>query len=200
MPPFNADDASPIFLGYRAKKPWVPEGDWDPDHLTGVVEVCSVSDCLARPPPDWIERWDFNRACCYATVEAAWETVPDDDRADYRVFALWLVSATTDESGEWVYPRPDDWFPADQPELPRGVGPTDLPRLGFGVVSLHRKIMGWGHSPLSCNLMAREGPVNRYCLIDTLEEAAGLIERWNHGGEGVEPETYCAVLVYATEP
>ncbi len=199
MPPFNAESAPPIFLGCRAKKPWVPEGYWDPDRLTGVAEVCSVSDCLAHPPPDWIERWDFNRACCYATGEEAWATVPEDGRADYRVFAYWLVSATTDESGGWIYPPPNDWFLANLPELPRGPGPTDPQRLGFDVVSLHRSIMGWGHSPLSCNLMAREVPVNRYCLVDTLEQAASLIERWNHGGEAVEPEIYCPVLVAATD-
>jgi hypothetical protein len=186
-----------VFLGYRAKKPWTPEGWSAAENPFGVDEACSVSDCLARQPPDWIERWDFNRASCYSSAEAAWATVPEGDRASYRAFAYWWVPATTDEQGEWIQMPSKDWFSESLPELPEGPGPTELVRIGFDVVSRDPRSVGWGHSPLSCNHMAKQVPVSRFCLVDRLEDALRLVERWNLGGEGVEPERYCVVAVAA---
>ena len=50
------------FLGYMARKPWKPKGDWNPTGRTGVIEVCSASDCMCEKPAGWVERWDFNRS------------------------------------------------------------------------------------------------------------------------------------------
>ena len=69
--------------------------------------------------------------------------------------------------------------------------------LGYDVVEVSvaspspPRLPGFGHSPLSCNLLAREVPVNRYCLVDNREDALRLAERFNR--EPPEPGTYFAL-------
>jgi hypothetical protein len=50
------------------------------------------------------------------------------------------------------------------------------------------------HSPLSCNAVAKQLPVNQHCLFDTLEEA---VEATNTGafGEGCEDGLYTVFAV-----
>ena len=50
-------------------------------------------------------------------------------------------------------------------------------------------------SPLSCNSGAKEFPVNRYCLIDTLEEALRIAEAIDKDG-GYEPGPYGIMSVW----
>jgi hypothetical protein len=179
-----------VFLGYRAKRPWRPDPAWDPENKTGVIEVCSASDCLAQAPPGWEQRWGFNRAGCYTTAAETLGTVPVEDKAQYVTFAYWLVPATG---------SPADPFDASFPPLPAGSGPSDLEVLGYDVVEVSAasssppQLPGFGHSPLSCNLLAREVPVNRSCLVDDLGDALRLAERFNV--EQPEPGLYIAVLV-----
>ena len=52
---------------------------------------------------------------------------------------------------------------------------------------------GFGHSPLSCNLLAREVRVNGYCLVDGREEALRLAARFNK--KQPEPGAYFAAMV-----
>jgi len=182
-----------VFLGYRAKRPWHPDPDdvRDPTSTTGVVEVCSVSDCISEPPPDWEKRWDFNQACCYADPAEAIATIPPGERSTYAVFAYWLLPGTAD---------PSQMFDSSLPPLPASNGPTDFEILGFDVVEMNAslasgpsRLPAFGHSPLSCNYMAREIRVNRYCLVDGEDEAKRLVERFNE--EQPEPGTYFAIRV-----
>ncbi|MDZ4271670.1 MAG: hypothetical protein U0975_03270 [Erythrobacter sp.] len=58
------------------------------------------------------------------------------------------------------------------------------------------------HSPLSCNSIASELPVNRYCLFDDLEEAKEAIENGKFGG-GCEDGVYkifSVSLIRGTDP
>jgi len=84
--------------------------------------------------------------------------------------------------------------------LPAGDGPSDFEALGFDVVEIPvqsasgpARVPGFGHSPLSCNLLAREVRVNSYSLVDDQDEALRLVARFNQ--EQPEPGTYFAVLV-----
>ncbi|ACG74544.1 hypothetical protein AnaeK_3328 [Anaeromyxobacter sp. K] len=180
-----------VFLGYQVKMPWTPAPEWDPDKKTGVVDVCSVSDCLAKRPPEWIQHWTHNRAWSYSTREAALETIPADDGDKYNLFAYWAALRTFID-GAWRDLRADDLFGADLPDLPAGPGPTHCDVLGFDVVCWD---MGQDltHSPLSCNLLAREVRVNRYCLVDDLAEALRLVAAFTN--ENCEPGPYLAVRV-----
>jgi hypothetical protein len=137
-----------------------------------------------------IVSWDYNGAACYADVAEAIATVPAGERSEYRVFAYWLLG---DDD-------PASLFDPAFPPVPGGDGPRDFEALGFDVVEIPirsasgpARLPGFGHSPLSCNLLAREIRVNRYCLVDDREEALRLVARFNR--EQPEPGTYFAVLV-----
>lgn len=180
-----------VFLGYRAKHPWRPDAVWDPEGTTGVTEVCSASDCISQPPQDWEKRWDFNRACCYGVAAEAAASIPAGQRAEYAVFAYWLFPGSAD---------PSKMFDARLPPLPAGDGPTDYEVLGFDVVEMEpdapsgpSRLPPFGHAPLSCNYLARELPVNEYCLVDSEDEARRLAERFAE--EQPEPGTYFVVRV-----
>lgn len=192
---------APFFMGYRVKRPWTPDPQWWPEGAGRVERVCSVSDCLAEPPQGWVERWDFNRASCYATEQEALATVPAGTQDAFALFAYWLVPVTRDGEGQTREVSPEDVFPASLPPLPPE--PTDLPgyrSLGYDVVGVQGLgSIGFECSPLSCNSMAQEIPVNRSCLIDELEEALQVAQRFN-GGDGVEPGDYVVVKVAMKAP
>lgn len=184
-----------IFLGYMARKPWRPAPTWDPDGKTAVIEACSVSECLCERPPEWVKRWDFNQATCQESAEAAREAVPLADDADYSVFAYWVVPAEGEDPDPNALP-----FDARLPALPAGPGPEGFEELGFDVVGLGTCLPPFEHSPLTCNSMALEERVNRWCLIDELDRARALAASWSAAdGVGVEPGRYYVVRV-AREP
>jgi len=184
-----------MFLGYMARKPWKPKGDWDPTGLTRVIEVCSASDCMCERPAGWVERWDFNRAAAHDSPEAALAAVPESVRGDFSVFAYWLLPDSAAPEGE---PRQAD-FDERLPSLPTSPGPDSFDELGFDVVGLAMLLPPFGHSPLSCNGLALSERVNRWCLIDELERAQELPARWSTPTGGWEPGTYRVVRV-AREP
>jgi hypothetical protein len=183
-----------VFLGYRAKRPWHPDPAWDPEGTTGVVEVCSAADCISEPPPDWEKRWDFNRAGCYTTAAEALATVPPAEATQFAVFSYWLLP---------VSGGPADPFNPSLPPLPTATGPADFELLGFDVVEIPvcvpggpNYFPGFGHSPLSCNHLARKVRVNPSCLLDDRDEAIKMAERFNRTQpQDVEPGTYFVVKV-----
>lgn len=180
-----------VFIGYQVKVPWTPDAAWDPEKRTGVVEVCSVSDCLSNRPPDWVQHWSHNRAWCYSTADQALATVPAGEREKYHLFAYWVALRTfIDEHRKDL--DPDDLFGADLPALPGGDGPAECDVLGFDVVCWEQG-KDLGCSPLSCNLLARDVKVNRFCLLPDLEEALRLAQAFKN--EKCEPGPYLAVRV-----
>ena len=185
-----------LFLGFRAKRPWVPDPGWLPSQQTGVAVVCSVSDCLSKPPEDWIVRWDFNRAACYDTEEAAAKTIPQGEQGQYVLFAYSLVPYTVDRSGRRVPADVDRLFPTTLPPLPQSMGLAGYTGLGYDVVSFGRSSF-FECSPLSCNGMAAEIAVNRYCLIDRIDDALDVARRFEE--EQPEPGTYLVIEVLARE-
>ena len=182
-----------VFLGFRVKEPWVPDAAWFPKAQSGVEVVCSVSDCLAEPPPGWIDRWDFNRARCYDSVAAALETIPPAEEDKYVCFAYWLVRAKVNGNGTPESVDPHEVFVDGLSPLPAQPG-TDLEceRLGYDVVSVG-STEGFECSPLSCNGMAGQISVNRYCLLDDVEHALRVARRFDE--EQPEPGDYYVVEV-----
>ena len=88
------------------------------------------------------------------------------------------------------------FFRSGQPvsvRIPEDVKPESLPpdfvSLGFDAYSKSMEsILGPECSPLSCNSMASEFPVNRHCLLATLEEARSAATRFSI--EQPEPGDY----------
>jgi hypothetical protein len=78
------------------------------------------------------------------------------------------------------------------PRLPVEPLPASFVSLGFDAVS--KSVASFFEcSLLSCNSMAAEMPVNRFCLLDTLEEAMALAERCSRGE--AEPGPYYVLEV-----
>ncbi|MHB8416800.1 MAG: hypothetical protein ACYDCL_01905 [Myxococcales bacterium] len=140
-----------------------------------------------------VERWDFNRASCYATASTAWATVPAAADRLYHLFAYWLLPFAVIEGGERQLANLDALFDARLPPLPEGGEPRDFEPLGFDVAEVSPYLGCFGHSPLSCNGLAMEVRVNRYCLVDTEAEAIALVEKCNR--EQPEPGDYYVIRI-----
>ena len=164
--------------GYFPKITAIPAGCPLPPHVT---EVCSVSNCLNGAPDRWVERWLHNELSLFNSVGDARAVAGADER--FEVFAYRVLDAYFEDGHrrEWV---------------PGPLAVTALPEgyrsIGFDAVS---RSAGWAFecSPLSCNMMAGEIPVNQYCLADSVEAAIAMAVRFSQGT--VEPGPYYVVEV-----
>ena len=170
-----------VFLGFCAKRKITAP-------FSGQVrQIASVSECLSKRPADWVKRWDFNRATCWNTETAAWACVPAQSKPDFRLFAYRVVTS-----------RPlDDLFPTDLPALPQEPELLPYDRIGYDIVERNSAMgmLGFGCSPLSCNGMAEDIPVNEFCLLDNLESALAAAQRFDI--EQPEPGPYLVIEVLA---
>ena len=190
----------PVFLGFIAKKfhPVTPE-EWD-----GAEEICSVSKCIAPYPEGWddnpFDPPSFNRAYCLTTVDDAWNRVAETEKASSRVFALRLIPAVFAESLSPTLYTADEYFNslASLPSLPDEPDLSAFERIGFDVNAKTPRensvCWGWSCSPLSCNGMHQEFAVNRYCLIDQLDDAVKVAQSFSQTEP--EPGPYVIVEVF----
>jgi hypothetical protein len=174
----------PIFIGYFPKKT-VGHSHWFNNSV--VTEVCSVSECLSEGPPNWVNRWTHNDRWVYDTEEVAWSVV-DDDRKAYDMYAYKIYPVVFDGATE------EPW--AIEPTARGDLSGYQL--LGFDVVSRSCDT-SFECSPLSCNKGAERYRVNRYCLIDDLEDAWRICREIAAEAEeqgSWEPGPYYLVAVY----
>jgi hypothetical protein len=172
-----------IDAGYFAKRVVrKPEGLDAP----GVVEICSVSHCISKPPAGWIERWLHNDFGWYNRLADAQSVVPAGERAAHRLFA-YRVYPTMFRHGsrrDWILPS--DVLPDPIPDTFRS--------LGFDAVNVPANLgCHFECSPLSCNAMAAVCPANTHCLFATLEEAVAGAARFSI--EQPEPGDYYVIEV-----
>lgn len=150
-------------IGYFLKRTTLPSG-WD--FPQSVAEICSVSDCINPAPDDWIERWLHNELGFFDSRDDARSMNVDPSKA-WRLFAFRLLPVRFVQGCR---------EPLDIPALMVEPMSNDFVSLGFDVVS--KSISAFFEcSPLSCNGLASEVPVNRYCLLDTLAEAETVADR-----------------------
>ncbi len=189
-----------VLIGYLPKQFTEATGDAHAPAFVGVEEICSVSECLVKSPPDWAEKWGHNtETWLFDTPEAAWSVVPAGEEERYGLYAYRLLPTLLHESGqETEHPLP---------ELTAVPIPDEFSCLGCDAVVRDpggRQSGGWpmvpsfGCSPLSCNGMAEEYHVNRYCLIDDLDIAIAMARDFATGN--CEPGAYCVVEVWRREP
>lgn len=198
MPAAAPHVSAPIFLGFCAKAIWpTPPAWWSEQWTAHVTEVCSVSDCLAGRPPGWIERWNFNRAWCWNQEQLALAGIPTDNPAQYSLYAYRLMPFLFETSGIPQSLSPEQLFVASLPELAPEPDLSAYAHLGYDVVQIvqdeDNKLANYGCSPLSCNGMGAQHPVNQFCLLDTLE-ATYVVAR-ALGLDEPEPGPYVVVEV-----
>jgi hypothetical protein len=169
----------PELIGYFAKRRTPTPAFLDaPD----VIEICSVSPCIALPPDGWIEHWTHNDWFVYNSPDEARRVTTNDLEGEFAIYAYRLLPVAFDD---------------DVQPLEITVSPTPLTeefeRLGFDVASRDMTPM-FECSPLSCNGMAANVPVNEYCLLSSLEEAKKFARRC--AKEQPEPGTYFVIEVW----
>ena len=166
--------------GYFPKPTAVPPG-WAPE--ARVDEICSVSACLNSPPSGWMRRWLHNELGFFNTRADARAVGPGLPLFAYRLWPFRFVEGRVE-----ALPVPTLAIE------PLG---ADFVSLGFDAVSRSTSTF-FECSPLSCNGMAIEIPVNRFCLMDSLSEASALAERFSRGNQ--EPGPYHVLEVLREQP
>jgi hypothetical protein len=149
--------------------------------------VCSVSDCdcVTRSPDGWIGRWLHNDLWLFDTLATLEQVIPVDRAADYLRYGLRTLPVSFDEDRE---------LPLDVSTVHPEPIPGRFVRLGFDLCS---RSLGHGLecSPLSCNGMAAAGQVNRFCLVDTFDQALDLARLF--GRQRPAPGPYVLLEVWA---
>ena len=102
-------DRETVLIGYLSKQFTEATGDIHAPAYAGVEEICSVSECFAKSPPDWVDKWVHNtETWLFDTPEAAWSVVPAAERERYRLYAYRLLPTLFHESGEETeHPLPE---------------------------------------------------------------------------------------------
>ena len=123
-------------------------------------------------------------------------SVPDPNLSKFCLFCYRLLPIRFGVTGQPTTVTVDDLFPGSLPELPEEPDLSSYQCLGYDIVESHplkTTILGFGCSPLSCNGMAEEIAVNRYCLLDDLDNACAVATRF--GVEQPEPGPYVVIEV-----
>lgn len=198
-----AERVDPLFLGYGLKHV-LSRPDWL--DCASVEHVSSVSRCISTEPytDERFKRWAFNASGWYDTPELAQLDVIA--AVPCRMFAYALFSFEF-EGEAMRHVSVGMLLSTDTRRLPAGPNPG-FAFLGYDVVSgrcggrqnaasagLAPVMAGFDCSPLSCNSMAREHPVNRHCLLDHWDDAVAAATRF--AKEEPEPGPYYIFAVYA---
>lgn len=168
------------FCGYFPKKATPrPEG-YD---LPGVVDIASVSGCIAKGP-ETDRELDVNALDFFDDVDAAESVVPESDQSQFNVYAYEFL----DE--RFVRGLAEPWT---VPPLACKLPDSDFEPLGFDVVS--KSITDFFEcSPLSCNGKAATFRANVHCLFNALEAAVAAAEVFSK--EEPEPGLYYVARVF----
>ncbi|HRI72432.1 MAG TPA: hypothetical protein PK156_49695 [Polyangium sp.] len=172
MPP------SLIFLGYLAKK-LATRPDWLA--CANVEFVASVSECISPAPPDRIDLWEHNHLGLYDTEALAKGIIAQNNPCEYTIFAYHALPMVFHDG------RALDWNPWSNSETaPPALDDHFDEHLGFDIVGYTQGGF-FECSPLSCNGVAKNTAVNRYCLVDELERAMTIATDFSKPESRVEP-------------
>jgi hypothetical protein len=173
-----------IPAGYMAKR--VAER---PAWLSAAItDVYSVSGCISPDFGDFIHHWRHNGYWLFDSPTLIEELCREQsiDLAGTRLFYFEVADRQFDR--EWLPFSPEPSFETRVREPERKV------LEGFDVVSFYAQTTP-ECSPLSCNSLASEIPVNAHCLLDSEQEAIALVESGRL--ELAEPGPYRVFAVYS---
>lgn len=163
------------FCGYFPKRrTLLPEGY----ALPGVVDIASVSDCIAKGPEDWIKSCTFNELGFFDTVDIAESLVPEPYRSQFDIDAYEFLGERF--AGGLAEP----WT---VPKLICNPPGSNFEPLGFDVVSKSAAAF-FECSPLSCNGAAKTFTANAHCLFDAGDDAIAAAKVFSKGSS--EPGPY----------
>lgn len=183
--------------GYLLKRIAPPPGwlDAGPNHIKN---VCSVADCVNDNVVDVQTAWQHNSfglANTPNTLTALASKAGSD--TDGAVLFYYMAYEYELPSDGWAFDA-SQWRPrsaAPSSSVCDAVEPPpdgSMELLGYDVVVFEDYL---GHSPLSCNSIANDLPVNEHCLLDGLDETVAAIDAGAFGG-GCEEGVYTVFAVY----
>ena len=138
-----------------------------PDWLEAeaVRDIYSLSNCVSNDFTDYINYWKHNGYWLFNSPETI-EKISADELFYYEVHEY----EYNDESSQWISFAPEPSFGTDVR------APANKHLEGFDVTTFYAHTSP-EHSPLSCNSLASEIPVNEHCLFNTFQEEKEAIER-----------------------
>jgi hypothetical protein len=163
-----------------------------PDWVTAdVTDIYSVSGCMSENFLDYIKFWKHNGYWFFNTPNVIVELARENgvDTLEMRWFYYEVYEKQFDEEAKvWADFQPEASFSTD-------VALSQDKKLeGFDVVDF------WVQtspecSPLSCNNLAQDIPVNAHCLLGTFEEAKAHLEAGRF--DNSEPGPFRIFAVYS---
>ena len=180
-----------IPLGYLLKNVASPAPEWM--KAPKLFEIHSLSNCVSSDFADYIPLWKHNGWWLFDTPKAVQDAAASLGIAADQLSLFYYEAYDhqyDDESNCWQPISPDASFPTE-------VVPPDSATLsGFDVVTFY---VGTSPecSPLSCNALAAELPVNERCLFETFEEAHAALEKGQF--KDSEPGPFRIVAVYRVD-
>jgi hypothetical protein len=170
---------------------------------TNVVDVYSVSGCVNDDFADYIDFWRHNGYRLFDSP-AIMQAVAAEHAISLDGLTLFYYEAY---EREWVDDRHWKKAGVDSREaVPHWTSFTLEPSFSMNVVRpAHCELEGFDvvtfsagnapeHSPLSCNALADDLPVNTHCLFATFDEAFKALEQWRFTNS--EPGPYRILTVY----
>ncbi len=208
---------SPTLLGYRARRPAAPL----PDSRAIITHIASACDCITIPiaPARGAPEWDHvNLAFHYPSPHAARHAAVRLGRATDPTLTLETLDPTIEIHAtrlyHWIrYGRGDTNTVTFEFSLDSNRGeriqplPAHATRLGLEVIALLESPrsqgrttlnhISFGCAPLSCNHEAKNYPINRWCLLDNIEDARRAMHTF--AAEKPEPGPYMIAEVWRCE-
>ena len=184
--------------GYLLKYISPPPG-WLTPGLNHIKDVCSVADCVNDNVIDVQGAWLHNGFGLANNPEIL-ATLAVDAGADVSTATLFYYTAyeLELESDGWSFDA-TCWRPRVRARSAAIDDIVQLPAESCAISLIGYDVVVFGdfleHSPLSCNSVAEQLPVNEHCLMSTVEEAVAAIDGGAFG-DGCEEGTYTIFAVH----
>lgn len=158
-----------------------------------VIDICSISGCISRPAADFIRHWKHNGYWLFNSP-AVMDEIAKDAHIDLLPAKLFYYEVHEEEFDD----RTSSWrkFEPETSFVTRVHEPRGKRRLGYDVATFYAGAAP-ECSPLSCNSLAEERPVNEHCLFASFDQAKQAIE--DGAFANTEPGPYRIFAVYAPE-
>lgn len=193
-----------VLIGYFPKPTVRTRKGWGA--ARNVEELCNLGHYTNEGPSNWVDQWKHNEMWLFDSEEMAREVIadaievkvePDPNRdPPWQVHLCREQRTTFDFYAYKMLPTRFNDGLETQVELPPldvAPLPDDYERLGYDAVN-KTCCPHFECSPLFCNGMADEIPVNRYCLIDEPERALEVARDFSI--RKPEPGTYFTLEVW----
>jgi hypothetical protein len=175
-----------IPAGYMYKR-IAPRPEWL--NCGNVTKIYSVSGCISKDFTNYIPYWKHNKYWFFNTPEDMDMILGEEKLSDELELLFYEVYEKQFEAEEYVWQE----FQGEETFGLQVKLPLQKVFLGFDIVSYS---VGTSHecSPISCNLLCQEVPVNRSCLLEDFNFTLHLTETLHR--KKCDPGPYRIIAVH----